>query len=172
MEVEVLRKQMDDAKSVKVVAVERASKAVKTTENLHKEIDAEKKSGLALQQQVGLLTKHLEVAKEPGQMVVDLYVAALWQFGGSTSDLPEEPSALSLFAWLKAHLEKLPVFVEGAVDFRALAGATSFVKMLAQKGCPHTEGIQEEKLEGPSKLGTTSRNLRLFWPPFNFVSTS
>jgi hypothetical protein len=76
-EVEVLRKQMDDAKSAKAVAVERASKAVETAENLRKEIDAEKKSGLALQQQVGLLTKHLEAAKESGQTVVDLYVAAL-----------------------------------------------------------------------------------------------
>jgi hypothetical protein len=93
-------------------------------------------------------------------MVVDLYVVALLQFGGSTSNLPEEPSALSLFAWLKAHLLKLLAFVGGAVDFRALAGAINFTKMLARKGCPHMEGIQEEKLEGPSQLGMTSRSLR------------
>jgi hypothetical protein len=47
-EAKVLRKQMEDAKSVKVVAVERASKVVETAENLHKEIDTKKKSGLAL----------------------------------------------------------------------------------------------------------------------------
>jgi hypothetical protein len=47
-------------------------------ENLRKEIDAEKKSGLAQQQQVGLLMTHLEAAKEFGQMVVDMYIAALW----------------------------------------------------------------------------------------------
>jgi hypothetical protein len=93
-------------------------------------------------------------------MVVDMYIAALWQFGGSTSDLLEEPSAFSLFAWLKAHLEKLPAFVRGAVDFGALVGATNFAKMLAQKGCPHMESIQEEKLEGPSDLGTTPCSLR------------
>jgi hypothetical protein len=69
-----------------------------------------------------LLTKRLEAAKELGQTMVDLYVAALWQFSGSTSDLPEEPSALSIFAWLKVHLEKLLAFVGGAVDFRALCG--------------------------------------------------
>jgi hypothetical protein len=86
---------------------------------------------LALQQQVGLLTKHLEVAKELGQTVVDMYIAALWPFGSSTSNLPEEPTAFSLFTWLKAHLEKLPTFVRGAVNFGALAGATNFSKMLA-----------------------------------------
>jgi hypothetical protein len=37
----------------------------------------------------------------------------------------------SLFTWLKAHLEKLPTFVRGAVNFGALAGATNFSKMLA-----------------------------------------
>jgi hypothetical protein len=119
------------AKSAEAVAVEQASKAVKTTKNLHKEIDAEKKSGLALQQQVGLLMTRLEAAKELGQTVVDMYIAALWQFGGSTSNLPEEPFAFSLFAWLKAHLEKLPAFIGGTVDFGALAGATNFAKMLA-----------------------------------------
>jgi seryl-tRNA synthetase len=94
-EAEVLRKQMEDAKSAEAVAVERASKAVETTENLHEEIDVEKKSGLAQQQQVGLLMKRLEASKELGQTMVDLYVAALLQFGSSTSDLPEEPFALS-----------------------------------------------------------------------------
>jgi hypothetical protein len=70
-----------------------------------------------------------------------MYIAALWQFGGSTFDLPEETSAFGLFAWLKVHLEKLPSFVGGTVDFGALAGATNFAKMLAKKGCPHMESI-------------------------------
>jgi hypothetical protein len=56
-------------------------------------------------------------------------------------------------------LEKLLAFVGGAVDFGALAGAINFAKMLAQKGCPHTDGLQEEKLEGLSELGMTSRSL-------------
>jgi hypothetical protein len=41
---------MEDAKSAEAIAVEQASKAVETTENLREEIDAEKKSGMALQQ--------------------------------------------------------------------------------------------------------------------------
>jgi hypothetical protein len=52
------------------------------------------------------------------------------------------------------------VFVGGTVNFGALASATNFAKILAQKGCPNMEGIQEEKLEGPFELGMTSRNLR------------
>jgi hypothetical protein len=80
---------------VEALAAQRASKATETVERLRKEIDAEKKSGLALQQQVGLLTKHLEAAKELGQTVVDMYIVALWPFGSSTSDLPEEPTVFS-----------------------------------------------------------------------------
>jgi hypothetical protein len=39
---------MEDAKSAEAVAVEQASKAVETAENLREEIDAEKNSSLAL----------------------------------------------------------------------------------------------------------------------------
>jgi hypothetical protein len=56
----------------------------------------------------------------------------LRRFGGTTS-LPEEPSTLNIFTWLKSNLAKLPDFVGGAVDFGALASATNFSKMLKQK---------------------------------------
>jgi hypothetical protein len=59
-------------------------------------------------------------------------------------------------------VEKLPVFVGGAVDFGALAGTTNFTKMLACGGCIHTEVIQKEKLGEPSVLGATSDSLQKF----------
>jgi hypothetical protein len=89
-----------------------------------------------------------------------MYVAALGQFGGSTSDMLEEPTAFSLLSWLKAHVEKLPTFVEGAANFGALTGATNYAKMLARGDCTHTEIIKKEKLSGPSDLGATSPTLR------------
>jgi hypothetical protein len=98
--------------------------------------------------------------KAVGLAAAKLYVDALEQFGGSTSSLSEELSAFNIFSWLKAHFEILPSFVEGAIDFEALASATNFAKMLAQGGCPRMESIQEEKFEGPSSLGTISRSLR------------
>jgi hypothetical protein len=48
-EAEAPRKQIEDAKSAEAVAIERASKAVETPENLCKEIDVKKKSSLVLQ---------------------------------------------------------------------------------------------------------------------------
>jgi hypothetical protein len=69
------------------------------------------------------------------------YSAVLGEFGDSTSALSEEPSAFNLLSWLKAHVEKLPSFVGGAVDFGALARATNFAKMLAHGGCPRAKGI-------------------------------
>jgi hypothetical protein len=65
-----------------------------------------------------------------------MYVAALGQFGGSTFDKLEEPTAFNLLSWLKAHVEKLPAFVGGLVNFGALAGATNYAKMLAQGVVP------------------------------------
>jgi hypothetical protein len=104
--------------------------------------------------------RRVHEAKAVGLAAAKLYVDALEQFGGSTSSLPEELSAFNIFSSLKAHFEKLPSFVEGAVDFGALASATNFAKMLARGGYPHTESIQEEKLEGPSGFGMISRSLR------------
>jgi hypothetical protein len=49
-EVESLWKQVEVAKTMEALPVERASKANETTDNLRKETDAEKKSSLALQQ--------------------------------------------------------------------------------------------------------------------------
>jgi hypothetical protein len=74
--------------------------------------------------------------------------------------MPKEPTSFTLLSWLKAHVEKLPDFVGGAVDFGALASAINFAKMLAQGGCTHTESIKKEKLSGPSDLGVTSPTLR------------
>jgi hypothetical protein len=157
---ESLRKQVEAAKTAEALAVERTSKDNETADNLRKEIDAKKKSSLALQQQVELLTGCLEAVKGLALATVKMYVAVLWQFGGSTSDMPKEPISFSLLSWMKAHLEKFPTFVGGVVDFGALAGATNYAEMLARRGCAHTEGVQKEKLGGPSDLGTTSPSLR------------
>jgi hypothetical protein len=130
-ETDLLNKQVEDAKSAKAIATERALKANETTGNLQKELNAKKESGLALQQQVALLTERLEATKGLGLATVKMYVAALGQFGGSTSDMPKEPTTFNLLSWLKAHVEKLPTFVEGAANFGALTGATNYAKMLA-----------------------------------------
>jgi hypothetical protein len=152
-EVESLWKQVEVAKTVEALPVERASKANETTDNLRKETDAEKKSSLALQQQVELLTGRLEAAKGLALATMKMYVVMLEQFGGSISDMPEEPTAFNLLSWLKAHVEKLPAFVRGAVDFGALAGATNYAKMLGRRGSAHTEGFQKEKLGVRLTLG-------------------
>jgi hypothetical protein len=154
-----LQKQVEAAKTAEALAVERASKANETVNNLHKEIDAKKKMSLALQQQVELLTWRLEAAKGLGSATTKMYVAVLGQFGGSTSNMPEEPTAFNLLSWLKAHVEKLPALIGGAADFGALASATNYAKMLARGGCTHTESIKKEKLSGPSDLGVTSPTL-------------
>jgi hypothetical protein len=159
-ETDLLKKQVKDAKGAKALATKRAVKANETVDNLWKELNAEKVLGLALQQQVALLTECLEATKGLGLATVKMYVAALGQFGGSTSDMPEEPTDFSLLSWLKAHVEKLPAFVGGAADFGALAGATNYVKMLARGACTHTEIIKKEKVSGPSDLGATSPTLR------------
>ena len=79
--------------------------------NLRREVDAERESGVALKAQVDVLSKRLEDAKCIGLVVAKLYVGALEQFGGSTPPLPSVPSAFSIFSWLKANFLKLPNFV-------------------------------------------------------------
>jgi hypothetical protein len=88
-----------------------------------------------------MLSARLKATEELALATAQAYLAVLWEFGGSTSALPEEPSAFNLLSWLKAHVEKLSSFVGGAVDFGALARATNFAKMLAHRGCPHAKGI-------------------------------
>ena len=105
--------------------------AIEAGDNLRKEVDAERESGVALKAQVDVLSKRLEDVKSIGLAVAELYVGALEQFGGSTLPLPSEPSAFSIFSWLKANFMNLPNFVGGAVDFGALAFATNLSKMLA-----------------------------------------
>jgi hypothetical protein len=88
------------------LAVERLSKANETANNLCKETDAEKKSSLALQRQVELLTGRLVATKGLALATVKMYMAMLGQFSGSTSGMPEEPTAFNLLSWLKTHVEK------------------------------------------------------------------
>jgi hypothetical protein len=152
-EVESLRKEVEDARGVKAVSAERASKAARTAESLRKAIDAEKELGLMLQQQVGLLTRCLEATKELGLTMVKMYVDTLGQFGSSTFDLPEEPTAFSLFTWRKAHLEKLPTFIGGAADFGALAGTTNFAKMVHRGGVLIWIVLKRRNLRAPPILG-------------------
>ena len=84
--------------------------------------------------------------------------------------MPSEPSALNIFSWLKANFVKLPDYIGGAMDFGDLAFATNLSKMLAQDGCPHTRGVKEGDLGGPTDLGVTSpdihRSLRHFMTSF------
>ena len=61
---------------------------------------------------------------------------------------------------MKANFLKLPDFVGGDVDFRALASTTNLSKMLAQDGFPHTKDVKERDLEGSTDLGVTSRDIR------------
>jgi hypothetical protein len=119
----------------------------------------------------------LEAAEELGLATARMYEGALGQFSGITSDLPKGPTAFNLLSWLKAHAHKLPSFVGGAIDYGALAGATNYVKMLAHRGCTHSESVQKEKFARPSDLGTTSLGLRKsiwncmssFWVDFGRV---
>ena len=76
--------------------------------------------------------------------------------------MPKEPSALSLFTWLKSNLAKLPDFVGGAVIFGALASTNNFSKMLKQNGCSHVDGLKKEDLEGSAELGVTSCDVRRY----------
>jgi hypothetical protein len=83
---------------LKALAVEHALKANKTSKNFRLELDAEKQSSLALQQQVNLLSTRLKDTEELALTTAQAYVAALGEFGGSTSSLPEEPSAFNLLS--------------------------------------------------------------------------
>jgi hypothetical protein len=93
-------------------------------------------------------------------LTAESYKAGVEKFGGSTSDLPKERSAFKLLSWLKAHLEKIPSFVRGAIDFAALASATNFAKILIRKVCTHATRIWDEALGDVSALGDTSDSLR------------
>jgi hypothetical protein len=113
-----------------VLAVERASKANETCDNLRNALDKEKQSSAALQDQVSLLRKRMEALEGLALITAEKYKAAVEKFGGQTFALPEEAIAFNLMTWLKSHVEKVPNFVGGAVDFAALASATNFGKML------------------------------------------
>lgn len=129
------------------------SKANETTNNLHREIKAEKQSSLALQQQVGLLTKRLEAVEALGLVTARMYADALGQFGGTTSDLPEGPTAFNLLSWLKAHVQKLPSFVGGAVDYGALAGPPTMRRCYLVGVVPKVRASKRRNLRGPLTLG-------------------
>jgi hypothetical protein len=73
----LLNKEADGAKVVEELAAERALKAIKMADNLHKEVDAERESSAALKTQVDILTKRLEDAKAVGLAIAELYVGAL-----------------------------------------------------------------------------------------------
>lgn len=97
-EVVELRKQVDDAKVAEALAIKRALEGNETSENLFLEIDAEKRSRLALQQQANLLSTRLKALEELALSTAQAYVAALAEFGSSTSTLPKEPSAFNLLS--------------------------------------------------------------------------
>jgi len=126
----LLNKEVDGAKAAEQLAAECTLKAIEMADNLHKEVDAERESSAALKAQVDMLTKRLEDAKSIGLATAELYVGVLERFEGSTSSLPSEPLVFNIFSWMKANFLKLPDFVGGDVDFRALASTTNLSKML------------------------------------------
>jgi hypothetical protein len=100
-------------------------------------------------------------------ITAETYKAAVEKFGGQISALPEEASAFNLLTWLKSHMEKVPSFMGGVVDFAALASATNFGKMLMRKGCTHATEVEHEALADASSLGEASDAL---WKPVrNFI---
>jgi chromosome segregation ATPase len=56
-----LKRQVEEAQTSEVLAVERASKANETCVNLRSALDKERQSSAALQEQVSLLRKQMEV---------------------------------------------------------------------------------------------------------------
>jgi hypothetical protein len=93
-------------------------------------------------------------------ITAETYKAAVEKFGGQTSALPEEASTFNLLTWLKSHVEKMPSFVGGVVDFAALASATNFGKMLMRKGLTHATEVEREALANASSFGEVSDTLR------------
>lgn len=157
---ESLSKALEISKATKELALEQAQKANDVAEGMRKEVEAERQSSRALGAQVDLLMKRLEEAMSVGLSIARLYINALGEFGGVTTLLPSEPSAYSLFSWMKSNFAKLPGFVGGAVDFGALSSAINLSKVLAKSGCPHVEGLKEKKdFESPAELGDSSGNL-------------
>jgi cell division septum initiation protein DivIVA len=159
-EVARLKRQVEEAQMSEILAVERTSKANETCDNLHNALYKEQQSGAALQEQVSLLRKQMEALEGLALITAETYKAAVEKFGGQTSVLPEEASSFNLLTWLKSHIEKVPFFVGGAMDFAALASATNFGKMLMQKGCTHATEVGHESLADASSLGKASDALR------------
>lgn len=118
---------------------------------------------------MALLTEQLDSTGQASTEAVSLYQEVFGKFGGTTSELPEERSALALTEWLKSHIQKLSSFVGGVVDVGTLAGATNFAKMLTYGGCGHVEGVGKESLSDPSELGATSDGLHRF--VWNFMTS-
>jgi chromosome segregation ATPase len=141
-EVARLKRQVEEAQMLEVLAMEHASKANVTCDNLLNVLDKEKQSRAALQEQVSLLRKRMEALEGLSLITTETYKAAVEKFGGQTSALLEEASAFNLLKWLKSHVEKVPSFVGGVVDFVALASATNFGKMLMRKGCTHATEVE------------------------------
>jgi hypothetical protein len=102
------------------------------------------------------------------------YKAAIEGFGGSTSALPDEASAFNLLTWLRAHVEKIPSFMGGAIDFASLASATNFAKVLIRGGCTRATEVRDKAFGDVSALGETFDSLckclrnfmGKFWAPF------
>lgn len=141
-QVGALEKDVSGSKAAEEVALARLEKVVASNESLRNEIAAERSSSQALSAQVELLQKRLEEARVAGLAAVELYQAALGGFGGTTSPLPADASALSIFGWFKENVAKLPEFVGGAVDFGALSCATNLCKTLGKLGCSHFASLR------------------------------
>jgi hypothetical protein len=127
-----LRRQVEDAQTSEMLAVERASKTNETCNNLHIALDAEKQSSTTLREQVSLVNKRMVALEGLALVMAQTYKAVVEKFGGNTSDLPEETSTYNVLAWLKSHVEKVPSVVGGVVDLVALASATLFAKEITR----------------------------------------
>jgi hypothetical protein len=103
--------------------------------------------------------------------VATLYATGLQTFGGITTELPTEGPLNDVAAWMKFNFSKLPEFIGGVSDFGALAGVTSFCKLLAAHGCSHASEIRTKAMETVDSLGdlpevvqkSIKRFMKYFW---------
>jgi prefoldin subunit 5 len=97
-ELDHLRRQVEDAWTSKMLAVEHASKATETYNNLCNALDAKKQSSTALREQVSLVNKRMEVLDGLSLVTAETYKAVVEKFDRNTSALPEETSAYNVLA--------------------------------------------------------------------------
>jgi len=148
-----LRESVSQLDKAKDLAVQRAEKAEGIADRLRKELDAERTCAAMVQ-------TRMQKAEEEAAAVIGLYSGSLAQFGGSTSAPPTSSDVGASLAWLKSHISMLPDFVDGAVDFGALAAVSSFARLFRRGGCSHAEEVAKEEFASAEDVGEGTSSLR------------